>query len=54
MTQTELVSYQMLDLMVKEIVNGKVSVDLGNPDHTRAVAYMKKHVRFSLSFTYNI
>ena len=43
-TQAELDSYQMLDQMVKEIVNGKVQVDLANPDHTRAVAWMKKYV----------
>ena len=44
-TTTDLENYQILDGNVKSIVSGEVSVDLENPEHTRAVAYMKKHVR---------
>ena len=47
--QSDLESYQLLDQMIKEIVNGDVEVDLKNPEHTRAVAYMKKHVSTSQS-----
>ena len=43
-TTTDLDNYQILDGNVKAIVCGEVSVDLENPEHTRAVAYMKKHV----------
>lgn len=45
LTTTDLANYQILDGNVKSIVSGEVSVDLENPEHTRAVAYMKKHVR---------
>ena len=47
--QSDLQSYQLLDQTIKEIVNGDVDVDLKNPEHTRAVSYMKKHVSSSES-----
>ena len=48
-TTTELDNYQVLDGNVKSIVSGEVAVNLENPEHTRAVAYMKKHVRIQHS-----
>ena len=41
----EIDSYTVLDDLVKSVVAGETTVDLANPDHTRVVAFLKKHVR---------
>ena len=43
-TENEISSYSSLNTDVHAIVSGSMDVDLKNPDHTRAVAYLKKHV----------
>ena len=46
----EITSYTLLDNDVKSIVAGETTVDLKNPDHTRVVAFLKKHVSSILKF----
>ena len=41
---TKLSNQILLDNNVKGIVAGEIDVNLEDPEHTRAVAYMKKHV----------
>ena len=44
LTENEISSYNSLNADVHAIVSGALDVDLKNPEHTRAVAYLKKHV----------
>ena len=44
LTENEISSYTSLNADVHAIVSGDLKVDLTNPEHTRAVAYLKKHV----------
>ena len=43
-TSTKLNDFLVLDNNVKRIVSGEIEVNLEDSEHTRAVAYMKKHV----------
>ena len=40
----DLKNYQSLDKVIKLIMTPGTEPDLENPDHTRAIAYLKKHV----------
>jgi len=44
--------YEHLDETVKHIMTPGVDPDLENPDHTRAIAYLKKHVSFVEIFSH--
>ena len=48
---TNLKDYEHLDEMIKHIMTPGVNPDLENPDHTKAIAYLKKHVSFQQKFS---
>ena len=44
LVEKEQENYNQLKLLVDAFMSGELQVDLKNPEHTRTVAFLKKHV----------